>query len=192
MRTTRRATIEDLRTAVQALPRTTRLAMLDGLRDEQIIVGAYAHQDGICPMLAAHRRGSRTSTISFARAWDRFAYTGSRVTQPRPATAHELLVLQTHLETSLLDEEVPETNLAAAITEHQELMSRRRRDREAFLDRARRRSARRRPGDPDRSRELASQPGWAWTRLVRDYDEYQEAVQQVASKPASAAELSAL
>jgi hypothetical protein len=93
MRTRRRATIEDLRTAIQALPRVTRLAMLEGLREERIIVGAYAHRGGICPMLAAHRRGGRTSLISFARAWDSFAYAGARATQPRPATGRELLVL---------------------------------------------------------------------------------------------------
>jgi hypothetical protein len=184
MRTRRRATIEDLRTAIQALPRTTRLAMLEGLRDEQIIVGAYAHRNGVCPMLAAHRRGGRTSLISFAHAWDRFASSGARLTQPRPATARELLVLRTHLETSLLEEDAPESDLAAAITEHRELISRR--QREPRVERSRRQrpgaqepSRRQRPGDPDRSQELRSRPGWSWARLVRRYDEFQWALEQV-------------
>lgn len=168
MRTRRRATIEDLRTAVQALPRRTRIAMLEGIRDESIIVGAYTHRDGICPMLAAHRRGGRTNLISFARAWDRFAYTGARVTQARPATARELLVLRTHLETSLLEEEAPHSDLAAAITEHRELVSRRRRD-----------ERRARAGDPDRRLELSSRPGWAWLRPVRRYDEFRWALERV-------------
>src|SRR5437763_11161719 len=121
MRTRRATTIEDLRRAIHALPRATRIAMLEGIRENPIIVGAYTHRDGICPMLAAHRHGGRTSLISFARAWDRFAFAGTRVTQPRPATARELLVLRTHLETSLLEEAAPETDLSAAISEHQEL-----------------------------------------------------------------------
>jgi hypothetical protein len=192
MRTRRRATIEDLRTAVQALPRTTRIAMLEGIREEQIIVGAYTGRDGICPMLAAHRRGGRTNLISFARAWDRFAYAGARVTQPRPATARELLVLRTHLETSLLDEEAPRGDLAAAIREHRELVSRHERERTAAEDRGARRFAqRRRPGDPDRSHELARQSGWAWTRLVRRYDEYQWALEQVEGQQAARAKIGA-
>src|SRR6201995_5591113 len=98
MRTRRRATIEDLRVAIHSLPRTTRIAMLQGMATNDIIVGAYTNDQGICPMLAAHRNGGRTNLISFAKAWDRFAFAGSRVTKARPATARELLVLRTHLE----------------------------------------------------------------------------------------------
>src|SRR2546423_10714099 len=107
MRSRRRATIEDLRIAIQALPRTTRIAMLEGIRANEIIVGAYTDGHGICPMLAAHRAGGRTNLISFARAWDRFALGGAggpRIPKPRPATARELLVLRTHLAASLLEE----------------------------------------------------------------------------------------
>lgn len=143
--------------------------MLDGIRDDSIIVGAYTHSDGICPMLAAHRRGGRTNLISFARAWDRFAYAGARVAKPRPATARELLVLRTQLEASLLEDEAPQSDLAFAITEHRDLVSRRQRDERRRL----------RPGDPDRARELRSQPGWAWLPPVRRYDEYQWALERV-------------
>src|SRR5436309_3409468 len=90
MRTRRQATIEDLRVAVECLPRYTRIAMLHGLRTNEIIVGAYSSDGGICPMLAAHRAGGRTSMISFAKAWDRFALRGRRKARPRPATAREL------------------------------------------------------------------------------------------------------
>lgn len=100
--------------------------MLKGIRSNEIIVGAYADRGGICPMLAAHRAGGRTSLISFARAWDRFAFRGARVTAPRPATARELLTLKTQLEASLLEDELPEGALAEAIAEHRELMARRR------------------------------------------------------------------
>jgi hypothetical protein len=42
--------------------------MLDGIRSSPIVVGAYTDgRGGVCPMLAAHRRGGRTSFVSFAR-----------------------------------------------------------------------------------------------------------------------------
>jgi hypothetical protein len=192
MRTRRPSTIEDLRTAIQALPRTIRLAMLDGLRDEQIIVGAYAHRGGICPMLAVHRRGGQANTAAFARAWDRFALSGARGTQPRPATAHELLVLRTHLQASLLEDE-PKADLAAAMHEHRELVSHHRcPDRVPEGLTPRRDSQLERPGDPDRSRELRTHDGWSWTRLVRRYDEYQRLLQEVARQQAVPTKMAAL
>ena len=52
--------IEQLRTAIDCLPYDTRVAMLQGVRDNEIVVGAYSTRDGgICPMLAAHRNGGR-------------------------------------------------------------------------------------------------------------------------------------
>jgi hypothetical protein len=166
--------------------------MLDGIRGNEIIVGAYTNGNGICPMLAAHRAGGRTNLISFAKAWDRFALgraNGARVHKPRPATARELLVLRTHLEASLLDDEVPQGDLAAAIVEHRELVARREKTGREEMQRARaRRDGRRhtppriRPGDSDRSKELRARPGWSWTRLVRRYDEYQWALEQVRSE----------
>lgn len=180
MRTQRRATIEDLRVAIHSLPRTTRIAMLQGIAGNDIIAGAYTSGEGICPMLAAHRNGGRTSLISFARAWDRFAFNGARVSKPRPATARELLVLRSHLEASLLEEDAPQADLASAIQAHQELVGARRSEsRRSSALPAHRRRRRVRPGDPDRSRELCSKPGWRWTRLVRRYDEYQWALEQV-------------
>ena len=58
MRTRRPATIEDLRQAIDCLPRRTRMAMLEGIAVNDIIVGAYSTSEGICPMLAAHRAGA--------------------------------------------------------------------------------------------------------------------------------------
>jgi hypothetical protein len=146
--------------------------MLEGITENPIIVGAYTHRDGICPMLAAHRHGGRTSLISFARAWDRFAFAGARVTKPRPATARELLVLRTHLEASLLEDETPQGDLGAAISDHRELVGRR-------SERAEPRASRKPSDDRERSRELRARPGWAWMRPVRRYDHYQWALQQV-------------
>ncbi len=174
--------------AIQALPRTTRTAMLEGITANEIIVGAYTDKRGICPMLAAHRAGGRTNLISFAKAWDRFALGGARVCRPRPATARELLVLRTHLEASLLDEDAPAAELAAAISEHRRLVSQ-----QKSLSQTPETSLREkpttspqpprhrtpRPGDRDRSKELRSRPGWSWTRLVRRYDEYTSALEQV-------------
>jgi hypothetical protein len=112
MRTRRRATIEDLRQAIDCLPRHTRIAMLEGIAANDIIVGAYSTADGICPMLAAARR------------------------------------------------------------DHDALMARRRADAIAvpIPDAI---PGSRRPGEPDRTPELRHRPGWAWTRLVRRYDEYE-------------------
>jgi hypothetical protein len=105
MRTPRRATIEDLRLAIERLPRRTRVAMLEGIAANDIIVGAYSNRDGICPMLAAHRAGGRTTMIAFAEAWDRLAFRGTRTARARRATERELLILRSHLEASLLDDE---------------------------------------------------------------------------------------
>jgi hypothetical protein len=79
--------------------------MLDGIATSRIIVGAYTdRQGGVCPMLAAHRNGGRTSLASFARAWDR--YTGA-ARRSRPATQRELNTLRAMLEASIGLEEVP-------------------------------------------------------------------------------------
>ena len=96
----------DLRTAIDCLPLKTRRAMLGGVESNRIIVGAYTDRSGgVCPMLAAHRNGGRTSLASFARAWDR--YTGVRSRRPRPATDRELTTLRTMLEASIALDELP-------------------------------------------------------------------------------------
>ena len=83
----------------------TREAMLEGIAAGRIIVGAYTDRDGgVCPMLAAHRNGGRTSLASFARAWDR--YTGAP-RRPRRATQRELTTLRAMLEGSILDDALP-------------------------------------------------------------------------------------
>src|SRR5438270_2837934 len=123
MRTRPRATISELRQAVECLPRKTRIAMLEGIDSNQIIVGAYTDGRGICPMLAAHRAGGRTNLISFARAWDRFAFRDSKAKGSRRATERELRVLRTQLEASLLDEDLPQGELQAALAEHRELVA---------------------------------------------------------------------
>ena len=79
--------------------------MLGGVESNRIIVGAYVDkQGGVCPMLAAHRNGGRTSLASFAHAWDR--YTGVR-RRARPATERELNTLTTMLEASIALDELP-------------------------------------------------------------------------------------
>jgi hypothetical protein len=125
MRRSRRSPIEDLRLAIDCLPVRTRQAMLEGVRNNEIIVGAYSDRaGGVCPMLAAHRCGGRTNFISFARAWDRFA--GSK--RARRATDREIAVLVAHLEASLMDSE--QLDLGGAVADHQSL-ARERREREA-------------------------------------------------------------
>jgi hypothetical protein len=113
-------TIRELRLAIECLPVGTREAMLEGvLGSPRIIVGAYTDgEGGVCPMLAAHRRGGRTNFLSFARSWDRFTHARRR----RPATPHELSTLVALLRGSLLDEE--RVDLAHAIHEHAALRAR--------------------------------------------------------------------
>jgi hypothetical protein len=132
------------------LPIETKRAMLVGLENEAIVTGAYSHDGGICPMLAAHRRGGRTSQESFARAWDR--YTGART--GRRATERELRTLRTMLEASVL-EPVSLSQAAAEIR-----AARPKRD----------------TGERNRTGELRKRDGWAWSRLFRRWDTYSAAV----------------
>jgi hypothetical protein len=127
-------------------------------------------------MLAAHRAGGRTSLISFAHAWDRFAFRGGRVGRARRATERELLVLRAHLEASLLEEDGPNSELARAVAEHRNLISKRPESREAD------RTASDRPwhvGDRDRTAELRRRDGWAWLRVFRRYDQYERALERL-------------
>jgi hypothetical protein len=147
----RRRPARDLRIAVDCMPLSTRVAMLEGIAANRIIVGAYTDRDGgVCPMLAAHRRGGRTSLASFARAWDR--YTGAR-RRARPATARELNTLRVMLEASITIEQAP-----------------------AFEEPGR---PKRRTGERHRARELRHQPGWAWLRPFRRLDEYDRALSEL-------------
>jgi hypothetical protein len=164
----RRRPARDLRTAIDCLPLATRRAMLDGVEGNRIIVGAYTDRaGGVCPMLAAHRNGGRTSLVSFAHAWDR--YTGARG-RPRRATDRELNTLTTMLQASILLEETPSLEDAA-------------------LSKPRRQRPQRPTGERHRAAELRHQPGWAWLRPFRRLDEYERALaelEQAAAAPTAA------
>ena len=154
--------------------------MLRGIRSNEIIVGAYTDGDGgVCPMLAAHRAGGRTSFIGFARAWDRFAQPGKRA---RRATERELLILTSQLEVSLLEEHGPAPDLAQAVAEHRDLLARHapraaRQPAEGAGRSGGERAAR--PGDRDRSGELRHRPGWSWLHVFRRYDDYERALERL-------------
>jgi hypothetical protein len=159
----RRRPARELRIAIDCLPLQTRKAMLEGIEANRIIVGAYTdRQGGVCPMLAAHRNGGRTSLASFARAWDR--YTRARG-KPRPATDREVSTLRAMLEASVMLDETPPVS-------------------EAPLPRRERRPT----GERHRARELRHQPGWAWLRPFRRLDEYERAVAEVAAAQADSRE----
>ena len=165
---------QDLRRAIDCLPRNTREAMLDGIDANPIIVGAYTDgSGGVCPMLAAHRRGGRTSLASFARAWDRY----TEAQNARRATERELLTLRAMLEASLYYE--PDASDLAAVAAE----VRGRRAAEAAPDEP----ARRDTGERDRSRELSRRPGWAWLRVFRRYDDWQEALARAEEQQADQA-----
>jgi hypothetical protein len=102
MRRARNKHAERLRLIVDTLPYETRVAMLEGLKQYDIIAGAYSNRHGgVCPMLAAHRCGGRTDLRSFARAWDRFTGAG----RARRASERELRTLAAQLESSLWRED---------------------------------------------------------------------------------------
>jgi hypothetical protein len=123
----RRSAREELRHAVECLPRRTRVAMLEGIRGNDIIVGAYVdRKGGVCPMLAAHRCGGRTDFLAFAHAWDRFTH----AKRARRATEREIAVLVCYLDASLIDDDLDHADLGAAIRDHQ-AAGRRRREAEA-------------------------------------------------------------
>jgi hypothetical protein len=164
----RRSPAHQLRTAIDCLPVDTRVAMLEGVRSNDIIVGAYTDRSGgVCPMLAAHRCGGRTDFLSFARAWDRFA----KVKRARRASERELRVLVSHLEASLLADDALAADFKAAIADHRALVAQR------GAEPAR--PVKVRPGDPDRSKELGTRHGWHWLRPFRRLDEYERAIARV-------------
>jgi hypothetical protein len=161
---------EELRLAVDCLPRGTRLAMVESLDDSRIIVGAYTDGDGgICPMLAAHRNGGRTNLASFARAWDR--YTGA--TTMREASERELRTLRAMLEASLYYEDNAD-DLAKIADEHRTLAG----------ERAEREKVD--TGERDRSGELRRRHGWAWLRVFRRLDDYEAALAEAERQAAAA------
>jgi hypothetical protein len=126
MPTPRELAVTDLRRSIDVLPVRTRQAMLVGLAHNTVITGAFSGSGGVCPMLAAHREGGRTTCVSFPEAWDKFTGVYGR-NICRQATEYEVGILRAEIEASL----VPQTSdLAAAIADHAKMVeSRRRRDR---------------------------------------------------------------
>jgi hypothetical protein len=193
MRRDRSAARANLRAVIEALPRHTRVAMLTGIERNEIIAGAYSHGDGVCPMLAAHRAGGRTTAIAFAKAWDRFAFRNVRRRQPRRATKRELMILKMYLQASLLaapaERAVPTAPKPARATPEPAAIAR-----ATPMPTAPALTADG-VGGEDRSPELAGRPGWSWTRLVRRYDDYErllallESELEVASEPDGSAAL---
>ncbi len=157
---------QELRVAIEWLPIDTKRAMLDAIEHNRIIVGAYTdRQGGVCPMLAAHRNGGRTSFASFAKAWDRYTKAPAR---SRPATERELTTLRTMLEASLASDAPDGTTLGSAIAEHQKLQSQAPRPKADT-------------GERNRTPELRKRHGWAWTRLFRRYEDFEAAMEQIES-----------
>ena len=115
----RRSSSQRLRNAVEAMPPAVREAMLRGIAENEIIVGAYVDNatGGICPMLAAHRCGERTAFDTFARAWDQF--TNADPKHPRPATRREIRALRGYLERGMIGDEISGTPLGLEVRDVQ-------------------------------------------------------------------------
>ncbi len=171
----------ELRAAIDRLPLSTRRAMLQGIQEDSIIVGADGNpRGGVCPLYATSAPPSRRIGRPFARAWDRFA--GARL--PRPASERELRTLRSMLETSIELETqpaAPVVSLREAIAAHKVSQARTRavssvpEMRPAAEQRAP--APARDSGERDRTRELARRDGWAWLRPFRRYDDYERALQ---------------
>jgi hypothetical protein len=118
-KTMRRSTERRLRVAIDALPRPTRLAMREGVVNDTILAGAFVdpRRAGVCPMMAAHRRGAPAEANRFARAWDSFCEVGPG--ECRPVTTRELSVLSRMLEDSLDSDD--HVDLSAVVREHRAL-----------------------------------------------------------------------
>ena len=160
--------------------------MLRGIDSNPIVVGAYVDRDGgVCPMLAAHRNGGRTSLASFARSWDR--YTGAK--HPRRATRRELRTLRSLLETSLSADHLASpgsiATVAAQIRAERAAIA----ERDALttdatepaidIERAEtsiRVHRRRDTGERHRAHELRDRLRWSWMRPARRYEEYRDLV----------------
>jgi hypothetical protein len=160
-----------LRRAIDCLPSRTREAMLVGIANNTIVVGAYTYADGICPMLAAHRNGGRTDFVAFARSWDEYCFRGVRPRKRRPrlASASELATLRAYIESSMLaDESVRpphrDPTLAHGDTPEPE-------DREPVLS----------PVAPDSSSEQPSRAGWRELAITRSLDEFELALTELAA-----------
>ncbi len=171
---------ERLRSAVDALPRHSREAMLRGLDAGPIIAGAYSDSNtgGICPMLAAHRNGGRTDLASFARSWD--CYTGAR--KARLATKREIRTLRSYLELSLIDPAVGSESMVQAASRIRSERSEHRASGivadtiEASRERGSAPAERKPTGERDRSSELAGREFWSWIRPTRRYDTWRRRV----------------
>jgi hypothetical protein len=171
----RRRPAHELRTAVDCLPLSTREAMLDGIESSRIIVGAYVdRQGGMCPMLAAHRNGGRTSLSTFAKAWDRYTKANGR---PRPATERELNTLRAMLEVSIAVEQSEELESA---------LEARKRNGNGNGHTAPR--PKRDTGERDRTKELRGRHGWAWLRPFKRLDDYELALDELERIEAARAE----
>lgn len=144
----RRSSYRRLRDSIEAMPLQTREAMLRGIADAEIIVGAYVDNStgGVCPMLAAHRNGGRTNFGTFARAWDQF--TRANPKKPRRASRREIRALRSYLEQSLLGPEAATTPLSREV--HEVQASRRRLAEAEAAETAQPPDPRLRPARPDR------------------------------------------
>jgi len=125
MSSPRELAVAELRRSIDVLPARTRNAMLSGVTSNTVITGAFSDGSGVCPMLAAHRQGGRTSCVSFPEAWDRFCGVWGRGIT-RPATQGEVAVLRAQLQDSLSGGPV-DTLLSDAISEHLAMVEARRR-----------------------------------------------------------------
>jgi hypothetical protein len=169
----RRGAAQQLRQVIDRLPLGTRRAMLEGIESNRIVIGGnYDMRGGVCPIVAVHRRASARVGRAFGHAWDRYG----RARLPRAATDHELTTLRSMLTASIDADSEPPVSLSEAIASHQALLAR-----STSLPGAEAEQRAERPrrdtGERNRARELRAHHGWAWTRPVRRYEDFEAALE---------------
>ncbi len=159
----RRCSTQELRLTIDCLPLRTRIAMLEGVRSNDIIVGAYAD-----------RRGRRLPDAG----------------RPPLRRPHELHLLRQGVG-RLRRRQARPAGVRARAARAAEPSSRRASWPRSSSTSARRSPTTRacaadgdgdgvaRAGDPDRSAELRTREGWSWLRPFRRLDEYERALARV-------------
>ncbi len=122
--------IGKLAEAVRTLPTATAAAMLVGLQGAtRVVCGTFVDaQQGVCPLLAAHRSGAPATPTGFYAAWDAFCGVTRRTR--RAALLWEVHVLEALLERRVMPASERDVTPTAPATvqwrhRHRRLMSHR-------------------------------------------------------------------
>ena len=189
MRTRRRANIEDLQAGDRLPAAAHQLAMLEGIDRQRDHRRRLLDRRRGLPDAGRPPRRRPDQPGLFAKAWDRFAFRDSPAPgAPAAPPSASSLILRAHLRGQPAGRGAP--GPAPATRGRRRPSTRRSSPAAAASTTASRRPIRRqakrsrrsepRPGDPSRARELRGRRGWAWSRVVRRYDDYERVLRAAA------------